>query len=164
MPHDAIPVIEQFETDEPVAAAEPVVSLADRAERAPSHRAERGPQERGPQERGGRDRRDDRRRGDGNRATEERGEQPSSGRNERFENRTEQRPDQRSEPRVEQSRTEQPRSEQPRSEQRNYRSSYPGQYDRIVGMGDHVPDFILRSFRLREVTPDDDETEATTAA
>ena len=56
------------------------------------------------------------------------------------------------------------RSEQPRSEQRNYRSSYPGQYDRIVGMGDHVPDFILRSFRLREVTPDDDEGETPSAA
>jgi hypothetical protein len=81
---------------------------------------------------------------------EERGEQPISNRNERSEPRA----DQRSEP----------RSDQPRSEQRNYRSSYPGQYDRILGMGDHVPDFILRSFRLRDVTPDDDEGETTTAA
>ena len=31
-------------------------------------------------------------------------------------------------------------------------------------MGDHVTDFILRSFRLREVTPDDDEGETPSAA
>ena len=138
MPHDAIPVIEQFETEEPVALI-PARAQPERAERAP---AERG------------DRRDDRRR-DGNRGASERSDQPASSRTEpRFEPRSEQRQDQRSDT----------RSEQPRSEQRNYRSSYPGQYDRIVGMGDHVPDFILRSFRLRDVTPDDDEGETTTAA
>jgi len=27
--------------------------------------------------------------------------------------------------------------------------------DRVVGMGDHVPDFILRSFRIETTTPDD---------
>ncbi len=26
-------------------------------------------------------------------------------------------------------------------------------------MGDHVPDFILRSFRVKDATPDDDEGE-----
>ncbi len=148
MPHDAIPVIEQIETEETSVVATPATpqpERTERTERSPSNRGERG-----SQERGGRDRRDDRRRGEGNRAGEERGEQPNSNRNERSEPRA----DQRSEP----------RSDQPRSEQRNYRSSYPGQYDRILGMGDHVPDFILRSFRLREVTPDDDEGETPTAA
>ena len=145
MPHDAIPVIEQIETEETSVVASPATPQPERTERSPSNRGERG-----SQERGGRDRRDDRRRGEGNRAGEERGEQPNSNRNERSEPRA----DQRSEP----------RSDQPRSEQRNYRSSYPGQYDRILGMGDHVPDFILRSFRLREVTPDDDEGETPSAA
>ena len=145
MPHDAIPVIEQIETEETSVVATPATPQPERTERSPSNRGERG-----SQERGGRDRRDDRRRGEGNRAGEERGEQPISNRSERSEPRA----DQRSEP----------RSDQPRSEQRNYRSSYPGQYDRILGMGDHVPDFILRSFRLREVTPDDDEGETPTAA
>ena len=145
MPHDAIPVIEHIETEETSVVASPATPQPERTERSPSNRGERG-----AQERGGRDRRDDRRRGEGNRAGEERGEQPNSNRNERSEPRA----DQRSEP----------RSDQPRSEQRNYRSSYPGQYDRILGMGDHVPDFILRSFRLREVTPDDDEGETPSAA
>jgi len=135
MPHDAIPVIEQFETEEPAAMAAPR-SQPERAERAPQDRNERGDRDR---------------RRDGNRANAERGEQPTPNRSE-----------QRSEPRADQ-RADQSR-DQPRSEQRNYRSSYPGQYDRIVGMGDHVPDFILRSFRLREVTPDDDEGETPTAA
>jgi len=145
MPHDAIPVIDQIDTEETAVVATPAAPQPERTERSPSNRGERG-----SQERGGRDRRDDRRRGEGNRAGEERGEQPISNRSERSEPRA----DQRSEP----------RSDQPRSEQRNYRSSYPGQYDRILGMGDHVPDFILRSFRLREVTPDDDEGETPTAA
>jgi superfamily II DNA/RNA helicase len=144
MPHDAIPVIEQFEPEE-TAAAPPARVQPERVERAQTERSERAPSERGD-----RDRRDDRRR-DGNRGASERVDQPASNRN-----------DQRSEPRQDQ--RSEARSDQPRSEQRNYRSSYPGQYDRIVGMGDHVPDFILRSFRLREVTPDDDEGEATTAA
>ena len=141
MPHDAIPVIEQFETEE----AAPLVPARAQPDRAQPERAQPERADRAPQERGERDRRDDRRR-DGNRGSAERGEQPA------------QRSEHRSEPRAE------PRSEQPRSEQRTYRSSYPGQYDRIVGMGDHVPDFILRSFRLREVTPDDDDGEATTVA
>jgi superfamily II DNA/RNA helicase len=145
MPHDAIPVIEQIETEETTVVATPQPERAERTERSSSNRGERG-----SQERGGRDRRDDRRRSEGNRAGEERGEQPISNRNERSEPRADQRIE--------------PRSDQPRSEQRNYRSSYPGQYDRILGMGDHVPDFILRSFRLREVTPDDDEGETPTAA
>jgi len=145
MPHDAIPVIDQIDTEETAVVATPAAPQPERTERSPSNRGERG-----SQERGGRDRRDDRRRGEGNRAGEERGEQPISNRSERSEPRA----DQRSEP----------RSDQPRSEQRNYRSSYPGQYDRILGMGDHVPDFILCSFRLREVTPDDDEGETPTAA
>ncbi len=145
MPHDAIPVIEQFETEEPA----PLVPARAQPERAQPERAQPERADRAPQERGERDRRDDRRR-DGNRGSAERGEQPAQ--------RSEHRSEPRAEPRADQ------RSEQPRSEQRNYRSSYPGQHDRIVGMGDHVPDFILRSFRLREVTPDDEDGEATTAA
>ena len=145
MPHDAIPVIEQFETEE----AAPLVPARAQPDRAQPERAQPERADRAPQERGERDRRDDRRR-DGNRGSAERGEQPAQ--------RSEHRSEPRAEPRADQ------RSEQPRSEQRNYRSSYPGQHDRIVGMGDHVPDFILRSFRLREVTPDDDDGEATTVA
>ena len=143
MPHDAIPVIDQIDTEDlVVVVAETAAPQPDRAERAPSNRGDRG-----PQDRGGRDRRDDRRRGDGNRAGEERGEQPSAHRSERVEPRTDHRTE--------------ARSEQPRSEQRNYRSSYPGQYDRIVGMGDHVPDFILRSFALK-ASPVEEVEEAVT--
>ena len=36
---------------------------------------------------------------------------------------------------------------------RNHRGG--GRDDRVVGMGDHVPDFILRSFRIDSDTPDD---------
>ncbi|NBZ87522.1 DEAD/DEAH box helicase [Rhodobacteraceae bacterium CYK-10] len=35
-----------------------------------------------------------------------------------------------------------------RDEGRPVNRSYPGQHERIVGMGDHVPDFILRSFKI----------------
>lgn len=35
-----------------------------------------------------------------------------------------------------------------------------GGNDRVVGLGDHVPDFILRSFKLEDNTPDDDMDEA----
>jgi hypothetical protein len=69
------------------------------------------------------------------------------------------RADQRPEP-VAESRSEQ--RPEPSREQR-YRSSYPGQHERIVGMGDHVPDFIMRSFRVPEATPDDEEGENSAA-
>ncbi|WP_022703371.1 DEAD/DEAH box helicase [Pseudorhodobacter ferrugineus] len=32
-----------------------------------------------------------------------------------------------------------------------------GGNDRVVGLGDHVPDFILRSFKIEDNTPDDDD-------
>lgn len=141
MPHDAIPVIDLSEPEDTVVVAAPTPrpQQPERVERA-------------PQERGERDRRDDRRR-DGNRAPADR---PAADRNEQpFVNRGEPRSDHR---------TDRGAEPQPRIDQRPYRSSYPGQFDRIVGMGDHVPDFILRSFRLRDVTPDDDEEDATSAA
>ncbi len=46
-------------------------------------------------------------------------------------------------------------SDQRGSDDRRYPSR--GQGDRVVGMGDHVPDFILRSFRI--ATPATEETE-----
>ncbi|MDQ1849179.1 DEAD/DEAH box helicase [Gemmobacter fulvus] len=47
----------------------------------------------------------------------------------------------------------------PSGERREYRNRNDRD-DRVVGMGDHVPDFILRSFKLRESTPDDLEVPA----
>ena len=35
--------------------------------------------------------------------------------------------------------------------------------DRVVGMGDHVPDFILRSFRIESVTEDDSDVDRSNA-
>ena len=136
-PRDVMPVIETAEPDE-VLITQPA--------------APRAPQERAPYDRPHADRREPR-------PSAERGADRSpSG-----ERRNEPRPDQRGEPRADQRadvRSE-PRNDA-RSETRSdrpYRSSYPGQYERIVGMGDHVPDFILRSFRVPEPTPDDDESE-----
>ncbi len=47
-----------------------------------------------------------------------------------------------------------PRSTENRTPQRSHG-------DRVVGMGDHVPDFILRSFRIETAAVDDTEEEAT---
>ena len=62
----------------------------------------------------------------------------------------------REEPRREEQRREEPRREEPRREE-------PRRDDRrdhgpaVVGMGDHVPDFILRSFALKTATADEPE-------
>jgi superfamily II DNA/RNA helicase len=55
------------------------------------------------------------------------------------------------------------RADDRRNERRSdRRDDRRGGNDRVVGMGDHVPDFILRSFRLEDNTPDDaDDVEDT---
>lgn len=55
-----------------------------------------------------------------------------------------------------------PRREEPRrDERRDYRrDDRRDDRDRVVGMGDHVPDFILRSFKIAAVTADEAEDEA----
>ena len=64
-------------------------------------------------------------------------------------------------PRIEERRPARPTSEQSRShDRRPSENRYPprnGGNDRVVGMGDHVPDFILRSFRIE--TPVIEEVE-----
>lgn len=92
-------------------------------------------------------------------------EERSPRRDDRREERTEPRPDHRREDR----REERPRDavaddrrqEPRRDERRDYRGGRDN-VDRVVGMGDHVPDFILRSFAITTVTADDaDEAPAT---
>jgi superfamily II DNA/RNA helicase len=92
-------------------------------------------------------------------------EERSPRRDDRREERTEPRPDHRREDR----REERPRDavaddrrqEPRRDERRDYRGGRDN-IDRVVGMGDHVPDFILRSFAITTVTADDaDEAPAT---
>jgi superfamily II DNA/RNA helicase len=121
--------------DKPVEAAvvEAVVVAAEPTAERPA-RPER--QERAP-------RRDDNRRDD-NRRDEPRREEPR--RDERSE-------DRRSEPRRE---TDDRRSEPRRDDRRDYRGGRD-QGERVVGMGDHVPDFILRSFAISTVTADEPE-------
>jgi superfamily II DNA/RNA helicase len=77
----------------------------------------------------------------------------------------------REEPRREEPRREERRRDEPRREERGDDRREPRRDDRrdreprrddhrgpsVVGMGDHVPDFILRSFRVDRVTPDDVE-------
>ncbi|QYK39906.1 MAG: DEAD/DEAH box helicase [Paracoccaceae bacterium] len=61
-----------------------------------------------------------------------------------------------------------PRREEPREDRREHRRDDHRRdrredrvHDRVVGMGDHVPDFILRSFALSgTATPDEPEAEA----
>lgn len=146
-PRDVMPVIES------VAAEDTLVA-------APAAAPTRAPQERSDERR-----RDQRPSGERNteRTGERSGERNHSGerRSETRDARPEQRADQRPEQRHE-ARSETTRSE-PRGERPNYRSSYPGQHERIVGMGDHVPDFILRSFRIAAATPDDEESESSAA-
>ena len=121
--------------DKPVEAAvvEAVVVAVEPTAERPA-RPER--QERAP-------RRDDNRRDD-NRRDEPRREEPR--RDERSE-------DRRSEPRRE---TDDRRSEPRRDDRRDYRGGRD-QGERVVGMGDHVPDFILRSFAISTVTADEPE-------
>ncbi|MGV8986688.1 MAG: DEAD/DEAH box helicase [Cypionkella sp.] len=135
-PRDVMPVIESDETEEVVVETPAPRAPQERTQSDRSQQSDRSAQS---------DRRESR---SGNASGERRNDQ-------RNEPRPEQRSEQRNEPRSD-ARSEQ-RSET-RSE-RPYRSSYPGQFERVVGMGDHVPDFILRSFRVPEATPDDDEGE-----
>ena len=58
-------------------------------------------------------------------------------------------------PRDDRPRDERPREERPRRDRREDRRDDP----RVVGMGDHVPEFILRSFRLPTEMPPEDESE-----
>jgi len=44
-----------------------------------------------------------------------------------------------------------------RDDRRDYRGGNRDHGERVVGMGDHVPDFILRSFAITTVTADDAE-------
>ena len=126
--------------DKPVEAAvvEAVVVAAEPTAERPA-RPER--QDRAP-------RRDDSRRDDNRRdeprREEARREEPR--RDERSE-------DRRSEPRRE---TDDRRSEPRRDDRRDYRGGRD-QGERVVGMGDHVPDFILRSFAISTVTADEPE-------
>ena len=64
------------------------------------------------------------------------------------------REDRRDEPRREDSRREEPRRDYHRDRREDRRDA------NVTGMGDHVPDFILRSFRIATSTPDDTEIEA----
>ena len=53
----------------------------------------------------------------------------------------------------------------PTADQRGHDDRRPPQRshgEQVVGMGDHVPDFILRSFRVAEATRDESEDEAAT--
>ncbi len=142
-PRDAMPVIESEEAEENLIVTAPRApqERSEDRRREPRQAYDRGAERTGdrtPAERTSADR------SSSDRRNEPRPDARAETRGEpRPDNRTEARSDFRSEPRVE----------------RPYRSSYPGQYERIVGMGDHVPDFILRSFRVPEPTPDDDEGE-----
>jgi len=54
-----------------------------------------------------------------------------------------------------------PRHDTPREPRRDdhSRDRRENRGDRVLGLGDHVPDFILRSFRVATVTPDTTESE-----
>jgi superfamily II DNA/RNA helicase len=71
--------------------------------------------------------------------------------------RNEPRTEARQEPRAEQPRREERlRDDKPRDDRRDYRGNRDNG-DRVVGMGEHVPDFILRSFKLKPKAHDDAE-------
>ena len=65
-------------------------------------------------------------------------------------------------PTGEDSRSPEPRNQEPRGDDRRYddRRGPRSHGDRVVGMGDHVPDFILRPFRVAETSADEAEDEA----
>ncbi len=71
--------------------------------------------------------------------------------------RSEVRSDDRPEPRRDEGR----RDETRREDRRDYRRD-DNRGPSVIGMGDHVPDFILRSFRVPEPTPDDLDDEPAT--
>ena len=54
-----------------------------------------------------------------------------------------------------------PRHEPRRDDRRDYRGGRDNG-ERVVGMGDHVPDFILRSFAISTMTADEPEELAAT--
>jgi superfamily II DNA/RNA helicase len=109
---------------------------------------------------------------------------PEAAKPERAPRRDTRRSEDRSEPRREEARREEPRREEPRREERPReerprddrreprpaRDSGPRDHgnrdhgDRVVGMGEHIPDFILRSFKLKTVTPDEPEEMAETSS
>ena len=179
-PRDAMPVIESAEIEE-VEVAAPVRTALDRPERNEDRRRD---QRGGSSDRSGSGERRYEPRADSrtdsrieqrpeqrsDQRSEQRGDARPDARSEhrsdsRADSRADSRPDSRSEPRSEtrnDSRAEPSRDyrhDASREARPAYRSSYPGQHERIVGMGDHVPDFILRSFRVKDATPDDDEGE-----
>jgi hypothetical protein len=79
------------------------------------------------------------------------------------------RPEREPQPRVEPRRTETPRHDTPRHdhsrpEHRPYQGGRRDDGPRVVGMGDHMPDFLLRSFARSVTTTPDDDTSADEAA
>ncbi|MDZ4309242.1 MAG: DEAD/DEAH box helicase [Cypionkella sp.] len=126
--------------DKPVEAVAVVEAAAEAPVRAePAARPERTERPR---------REDDRR-------SEPRGEPRSEGRS--SEGRSEQRHEHRSEPRAD------TRNEPRRDDRRDYRGGRDNG-ERVVGMGDHVPDFILRSFAITTMTADEPEELAATGS
>ena len=67
------------------------------------------------------------------------------------------------EAREERVREDRPREEHQRDDRRDYRGNRD-HGDRVVGLGEHVPDFILRSFKLKTETKDDSEEMAETSS
>ena len=141
-PRDPMPVIET-ETA-PVEAVEPVRE-APRAEpaREPRREAERNSGDRNSGDRNAGERREGYRDRSGPRGSSERGS-PERG-SERSGERGGERYGER------------------RDEGRSVNRSYPGQHERIVGMGDHVPDFILRSFKIAAPVVDEAEEDSDAA-
>ncbi len=80
----------------------------------------------------------------------------------RDDNRSENRQEPRNDVRREDGRREDGRREDGRRDDRRDRRDYNNDRhnDRVVGMGDHVPDFILRSFAIATVVSDETEAEA----
>jgi superfamily II DNA/RNA helicase len=116
----------------------------------------RGDRDRGERDRGGRDDRGGRSGGRDRGRRGERGAAPEGARETaavaevaREERRPEPRPETRNEPR-----RDEPRRDD-RHDRRNDRRD--DSRDRVVGMGDHVPDFILRSFKIAAPKVIDDE-------
>ena len=114
-------------------AVAPAPVLSDAPVQVPAAEERRAPRE----DRGRRDNRRDERR-------DERSAEPATER--RDERRDDRRDDRRGD-----------RNDDRRNDRNNDRTNdRRGGNDRVVGLGDHVPDFILRSFKLEDNTPDDD--------
>ena len=133
---------------EAVVVAEVAVAPVQAA--APAERAPRNDHRHEP-------RRDDRARDDRPREDRPRDDRPREDR--ARDDRTD---DRRSEPRREDrshdDRRQEPRRDDRTDQRRDYRNQNSRDYgDRVVGMGDHVPDFILRSFAITTTTADDAE-------